>query len=211
MDGYEFICGFGPEDYPNETYRSLLERHSTRKFEGRPLERGDLAAIVEAGLRAPSAGGAQACTLLVSNDAALNLRLGRVSRSLYDEGPYRVSDVQPSIADDPAMPDAFYGAPTVVTVFTPKGWSYAELDAATCATYLMVAAESLGVGSCFVSRARRTFETPEGLAQKAAAGVPEDYEATCHVVLGYPASAAHNSKPLYPGRLFFVEQEAPWE
>lgn len=131
----------------------------------------------------------------------MDLRLGHLSRQLYDEGPYPVSADQPSIADDPTLPDGFYGAPVVVHGFTPRGYSYAPFDAAIAATYLMLAAWSLGVGSCFISRAQRLFEVDWARSFAHEHGIPSDYEGSFHLALGYTAGTAHAPKPLYPDRL----------
>lgn len=189
------------EGYPNETLRTLFEKHAIRRYTDEPVSDDDLRWIVDAGLHAPSALGAQGPRFLVSTDAEINRRLGAVSRSLAREGRHFVSDSQPSTADDPSLTDAFYGAPVVVTVFTPEGSPYGTADATMAAANMMTAAWSLGLGSCFVSRARETFATAEGRTVLREAQFPEGYEAQMHVVLGHPATGAHDPKPLKPGRI----------
>ena len=157
--------------------------------------------MVDAGLRAANAGGCQAPIMLVSQDTETNLRLGRISNDLYDEGYYPVSKAQPSTACEVGITNGFYDAPVVITVFTPKDWSYAPFDATMCAANMMTAAWSLGLGSCFVSRAARTFATEYGREVMRCAGIPDDYEAQLHLVLGHPASTASDNKPLYPNRV----------
>lgn len=189
------------ESYANETLRTLFEKHTIRRFRSKPVDPNLLDVVVDAGLRAPNAGGCQAPVLLVCQDAEVNLRLGRISNALYDEGYYPVSKAQPSTACEVGITNAFYDAPVVITVFTPRGWSYAPFDATMSAANMITAAWSVGLGSCFVSRAARTFATPEGREVAKGAGIPDDYEAQLHVVLGYPESTAHDAKPLYPNRV----------
>ena len=190
--------------YANETIETLFERRTIRRFTSEPVDPHLLDLIVDAGLRAANAGGCQAPIFLVSQDAEINLMLGRLSHALYDEGYYHVSDAQPSIAGDARISNAFYDAPVVITVFTPKGWNYAMADAAMAASSMMNAAWSLGLGSCYVSRAERTFATPEGKHVMAESGIPDNYEAQLHVVLGHPASTARDAKPLYPNRVAWI-------
>lgn len=187
--------------YPNEVIRALFERHTIRKYFDKPIDANVLKTIVEAGLRAPSAGGAQSPTLLVCQDKQANERLGRISHDLYDEGYYPVSTAQPSTADDPANTDGFYGAPCIIHCFTPKGYDYADYDAAMSACYMMLAAWSLGIGSCFVSRAKRLFATEEGRAFARKHGIPNDYEGAFHLCLGHPSDTSWSSKPQYPDRV----------
>lgn len=192
------------KDAPNETLRTLLGRHTIRRYTDELVDPRELDVIVDAGLRAANAGGCQAPIMLVSQDAEVNQVLGRISNDLYDEGYYPVSKAQPSTACEAGITNAFYDAPVVVTVFTPKDWSYAPYDASMCAANVMLAAQSFGLGSCIVSRAMRIMATPYGQEICARAGIPDDYEAQIHVVLGHPASTTHDSKPLYPNRVAWV-------
>lgn len=189
------------EEYANDTLRTLFERRTIRRYTDESVDPHDLDVIVDAGLRAANAGGCQAPIMLVSQDREVNQRLGRISNDLYDEGYYPVSVAQPSTACEVGITNAFYDAPVVITVFTPAGWSYAPLDAAVCAANMMNAAWSLGLGSCFVSRAARTFATPYGKEVRERAAIPDDYEPQLHVVLGHPESTESDGKPLYPNRV----------
>lgn len=208
LDGTFPIRGLGnppyTTEYPNDTLRTLFEKHTIRRYLDKPVEPEKLDIIVDAGLRSPNAGGCQAPIFLVSQDKDVNLMLGRISNGLYDEGYYPVSEAQPSTACEVGITNAFYDAPVVITVFTPKDWSYAPYDASMAAANMITAAASLGLGSCFVSRAKRTFSTSQGLQVKSDAGIPDDYEAQLHVVMGYPESTAHDSKPLYPNRVAWI-------
>jgi nitroreductase len=190
-----------PKEYANPTLKTLFEQHTIRKFLDSPVDRKVLETIVDAGLHAPSSGGTQPTTFLVSQDKKMNMALGRLSRDLYDEGTYHVSAAQPSIADDPTMEDGFYGAPVVIHCFTPKGYPYSPYDASMAASNMMIAASSLGVGSCFVSRAQRLFEVGWARDFAHANGIPDEYEGAFHLVLGYASDDSWSRKPLYPGRI----------
>ena len=53
---------------------------------------------------------------------------------------------------------------------------------------LMLAASGIGLGSCWINRAKETFETPEGKALLAKWGLdPEKYIGVGYCILGYPA------------------------
>ncbi len=192
------------EDYANETLRTLFERRTIRRYIDEVVDPHDLDVIVDAGLRAANAGGCQAPILLVSQDAEVNRRLGRISNDLYDEGYYPVSKTQPSTACEVGITNAFYDAPVVITVFTPHDWSYAPFDATASVANMMLAAWSLGLGSCIVSRAVRTFATPYGQKIRVRSDIPDDYEPQLHLVLGHPASTESDGKPLYPNRVAWI-------
>ena len=189
---------------PNETIAVLLDRRTIRRFKDEPVDPQALDAIVDVGLRSANAGGCQAPILLVSQDREANQALGRASNDLYDEGYYPVSDTQPSTACMVGITDAFYGAPVVITVFTPEGWGYGPFDAGVCVANMMNAAWSLGLGSCVVSRAGRTFATEKGRAVARRAGSPADYEAQRHRVVGVPESTQADPHGLYPNRVAWL-------
>lgn len=92
----------------------------------------------------------------------------------------------------------------MIHLLTPRGYAYSPYDAAMSACYIMIAAWSLGIGSCYVSRADRLFEEEAPRAFAAEHGIPDVYEGACHICLGYPESAEHSPKPIYPGRVNFA-------
>ena len=59
----------------------------------------------------------------------------------------------------------------------------------------MLAAESLGVGSCWIHRAREMFDSDEGKAMLKEWGIPETYRGVGHCALGYAAAPAPAYKP----------------
>ena len=69
---------------------------------------------------------------------------------------------------------------------------------------LMLAAHALGLGSCWIHRAREEFDTPEGKAILAELGVEGDYEGIGHCILGYPAETPA-PKPRREGRVFYAK------
>ena len=116
------------------------------------MEEEALQEILTAGLYAPSAGNNQYSRIVVCQDPDVNLKLGKLSRYMQFKGqdPAKtarsISADQPSIQDDFTILDGFYGAPTVLTIFTRPG-QYAHDDAAMIAENIMLAAHFLGVGS----------------------------------------------------------------
>lgn len=187
----------------------LITRHAIRRFQDRQIDDGTLDRILDAGLYAPSAGNNQYSRIVVCQDRALNGRLGRLNRQLMFKGadPARVSHAvsseQPSIQDDHSLLDAFYHAPTVLTIFTRPG-RYAHDDAAMIAQNIMLAAHALGVGSCYVGRTEDVFETDLGREVRRSWGVPDDLVAACNVILGYRDGDAPHAKPRKPGRIVRV-------
>ena len=79
----------------------------------------------------------------------------------------------------------FYGAPTVVIVFGDPSLPFGVSDGNLVIANLLNAAHAVGVDSCYIWRAKESFESEEGKALKAAWGIPENYEGVGNVILGY--------------------------
>ncbi len=69
----------------------------------------------------------------------------------------------------------------------------------------MLAAHALGLGSCWIHRAKEEFETEAWKAFLREHGVEGDYEGVGHCALGYPAGSLPAPPARKPGRVFWVE------
>ena len=174
----------------NETIKTILHRRAIRRFDARQIEEDSLQQILQAGLYAPSAGGRQGVIFAVCQDKEVNERLGKIKRansnpSMATATSY-VSKEQPSIADDPKLINAFYDAPTVITMFAPKNCLFAAEDCAVSAENMMLSADSLGVGSCYIGQGWTAFADTYGQDILRKWGIRTDYYAVMQLLLGYP-------------------------
>ena len=102
----------------------------------------------------------------VCQDKEVNERLGKIKRAnshprMATETSF-VSREQPSIADAPKLTNAFYDAPTVITLFAPKNFLFSVDDCAVAAENMMLAANALGIGSCYIGQGWTAFDDPYG-------------------------------------------------
>ena len=81
--------------------------------------------------------------------------------------------------------DPFYGAPVILIVLAKKEVANRVYDGSLVMGNLMLAAHELGVGSCWIHRAREEFESEEGKALLRSLGVEGEYEGIGHCALGY--------------------------
>lgn len=174
----------------NQVLDTIMHRRSIRRFDTRQVDENALQTILEAGLYAPSAGGRQGVIMVVCQDRIVNERLGKIkranSRPHMATGTSYVSREQPSIADDPAIKNAFYDAPTVVTLFAPKNFLFSPDDCAAAAENMMLAADSLGIGSCYIGQGWPAFNDPYGQDILRTWEVPTTHYAVAQLLLGYP-------------------------
>ena len=67
---------------------------------------------------------------------------------------------------------------------------------------MMLAAQSLGVGSCWIHRAKQVFDSEEGKQILADLGIEGDYEGIGNCIIGYPADEPKPAAPRREGRVF---------
>ena len=193
----------------NEILQMMKTRHAIRRFQDKQLDEATLNAILEAGLYAPSAGNTQYSRIVICQDSEVNEKLGRINRWMMFKGKepasvaHAISADQPSIQDDFTILSGYYGAPTVLTIFT-RGGQYASADGAMIAANIWLAAHALGVGACYIGRTEEVFATEYGMEMRKAWGVPDDMVPVCNVLLGYREGPAPHDKPRKEGRILRV-------
>ena len=174
----------------NETLKILKERRSVRRYEARPVEREKLDAILEAGKYAPSAKGQQSVTMVVLTKREDIAELSALNAAVMGTSS-----------------DPFFGAPCVVVVLAdPEATNAAnaQRDGSLTMGNLMNAAHALGLGSCWIHRAREVFDSPEGQALLHQWGLEGTYAGVGHCILGYPATDLPPAPPRKPGRVVRV-------
>ena len=117
-----------------------------------------------------------------------------------------ISKEQPSIADDPNIKNAFYDAPTVITMFAPKNFLFSQGDCACAAENMMLAADALGIGTCYLGQGWPAFADPYGQEILAQWKIPAGYYAVMQLLLGYPREGdpQPEAKPRKEGRILRV-------
>ena len=167
-------------------YEDLLTRRSVRKYSDRPVEDEKLDKVLTAGLYAPTGMNNQVPVMVAVRDKATRDRLSRMNAAVMG-----------------ASGDPFYGAPCVIVVLSdPERMTWVE-DGSLVLGNLMNAAHSLGLGSCWIHRAKECFDTPEGKALLRAWGVPENYRGVGNCILGYAAEEPE-AKPRKSGRIIKI-------
>lgn len=187
------------ENVQNSVFETILHRRAIRRFDPKQIEEEALRQILEAGLYAPSAGGRQGVIFAVCQDREVNERLGRIKRAnshpKMATSTSFVSREQPSIADDPNLKNAFYDAPTVITMFAPKDFLFSAEDCAAAAENMMLAADSLGIGSCYIGQGWTAFDDPYGQEILKRWNIRTDYYAVMQLLLGYPREGDQHPAP----------------
>ncbi len=172
----------------NEVIEAMRERRSVRAYIEEVPSDELIERVVDAGLWAASGRGRQSPIVLAVTDRALRDRL---------------SAMNARIMGAPEGTDPFYGAPVVLVVLADRSVPTHVYDGSLVMGNLMLVAHELGLGSCWIHRAREEFDTPEGRQILADLGVEGDYEGVGHCVLGYAAEVPE-PKPRREGRLVWA-------
>ena len=163
----------------NEALQNLLTRRACRAYKDEQIKAEELDAILEAGTYAPTGRGTQSPIIVAIQDA---------------EKLAAVEKLNAVVMGDPEM-HPFYGAPTVVVVFGDADIPFGAADATLVAGNILNAANAVGVDSCFIWRAKETFESEEGKALKKEWNIPDNYVGVANVILGYGLAEGRNVAP----------------
>ena len=172
----------------NESIKNLLERRSVRAYKKELVPKETLDTILEAGEYSPSGMGQQSTLMVVTQDPELVARLSKMNAAVMG-----------------STSDPFYGAPTVIIVFSDSKMGTCVENGSLVMGNLMNAAHSLGIGSCWIHRAKEEFESEEGKALLKKWGIEGDYEGIGHCVLGYAAAELPAAKPRKENYVYYVE------
>lgn len=156
----------------------LLERRSIRKYKDIPVEEEKLDKILEAGTFAPTGMNRQTPVMVAVRDKEI--------RDLLEKENAKV------MGDETRKP--FYGAPVVIVVFyNPDIYTSLE-DGCLVMGNLMNAAHAVGLGSCWIHRAKEVFMTETGKELMKKWGIPESYIGVGNCIIGY-ADEKPEAKP----------------
>ena len=174
----------------NPVLEAIKTRRSIRKFKADMVEGDKIDQIVEAGLYAASGMGKQSTKIIVVKNKEFRDKLSAINGKIMGQ---------------PAGADPFYGAPVVLIVLTDKDWFTGIYDGSLVMGNLMLAAHSLGVGSCWIHRAKEEFEMPEYRELLKTLGIEGNWEGIGHCILGYTEGAEPTASPRKENRVYTID------
>jgi nitroreductase len=180
----------------NEVLIAIKNRRSIRAFKPDQIKQEELDWIIEAGIYAPSGANGQPWHFTVIQDRSVINHISDVSKEVSleiikkkEEG-WQVLQAfieRRKTAGSPENFDITYGAPTLIIVSGINDRAVYKHSISACSAAMqnmLIAAESLNVGSVWLESANRCFRR-EGEAEKI--GVPNGYEPLYGIALGYKA------------------------
>ncbi len=175
-----------------DVYDAIVTRRSTRNYKPTPVEPEKLARIIDAGRYAPSGGNSQTNRFFVVQKQEIIADLVKLveeafaKMDVYD-GMYR--SLRNSILRSKEGGYLFcYNAPVLVVVANKKDYGNNMADCAVAIENMMVEANALDLGSCWINQLRWLNEEPTLLEYMRKLGLPEDERVYGASIFGYPAT-----------------------
>ena len=174
-------CGNGGAAAPsgagdgNAVIGAIMARRSIRQYKDTPVEREKLQLIAECGVNAPNGMNAQAWEVCIID-----------SPEWIDGVTAVYKAANPQMADRPGFRNMFVNAPAVIAVAAPDD-TYNGVNAGLLGENIMLAAQSLGLGTCCLGAPTRFLNSsPEAAPYRVELGIRPDYQILYMIAVGYP-------------------------
>ena len=168
---------------------AILTRRSTRKFQQKPVELEKLQKIVEAGRFAPTGGNCQSNHFFAISNPDVLKKLVELVQSAFAAMELRedlYKSLQNSIRLSQKGNYVFdYNAPALVVVACQKDYGNNMADVACALENMMVAANELDLGSCYINQLKWLNEDPSLLAYFKTLGLKDSERIYGSVAIGY--------------------------
>ena len=161
-----------------ETLQDLKTRRSCRGYQAAQIKEEELQAVLEAGMYAPTGRGMQSPIMIVVQDPEMVKKLSKMNAAVMGTDG-----------------DPFYGAPTIIAVLADRSRNTYLEDGSLVLGNLMNAAHAVGLGSCWIHRAKEVFASDEGQVLLKEWGIEGDYVGIGHCALGYIEKEAPEVAP----------------
>ena len=165
----------------------MIERRSCKSYKSDMLSKETIDKIIEAGLWAANGRGLQTPVIVAVTDKETRDRLSKLNAAVMG-----------------ANNDPFYNAPVVLIVLAPAEHPNRVYDGSLVMGNLMLAAHSMGIGSCWIHRAKEVMETEEGKAILASCGLEGEWEGIGNCVLGLPDGPLKEAQPRKDNRVYYL-------
>ena len=160
----------------NPVLSTIMARRSIRKYLDKPVEHEKLEVIVKCGINAPSGMNRQPWIVRVVEDQKLIADVTEV---------YKQENVE-QVKRDKDFKNMFRNAPSLICVCTPANGG-GELDAGLLGENIMLAAQSMGLGTCCLGGPVRFLLSNEKCRFFLdRLDIPADYKLNYIIAIGYP-------------------------
>ncbi len=171
-----------------EALEALYTRRSIKGFSDEMPSQTDIDKITKAGTAAPTGMGAQSPLIVVVKNKAVRDELSKMNAEVMG-----------------THADPFYHAPVIIVVLADKTRGTYMYDGSLVMGNMLNAAHAIGLGACWIHRAKEVFSSERGKALLKEWGISGDYEGIGHIALGYAAMEPKPAKPRKEGYVRVIE------
>ena len=169
---------------------AIKTRRSTRKFKARPVEMEKLQQIVEAGRFGPTGGNAQSNHFFVISKIETLMVLKELVQNAFAKMELR-DDLYKSLKNSITLSrkghySFSYNAPVLIVVANKKDYGNNMADVACAVENMMLAANELDLGSCYINQLKWLNEEPSIRGYLGTLGLKDDERVYASVAIGYP-------------------------
>ena len=174
----------------NAVLEAIHARRSIRKFENHPLVGEQLAVLLDAATWAPSGSNNQSWLFTAIHNKDTLTRLNNLVREGF----------QRWIPDDDYLPkhsikarsqsknyNFYYNAPALIITSNRKNYENAMADCSLALENILIAAQSLGLGSCYVNQLHWLREDLPLREYLFTLGIPKEHTICSSAAIGYAA------------------------
>ena len=171
-----------------EALETLYTRRSIKGFTDQMPSQTDIDKITKAGTTAPTGMGMQSPLIIVVKNKALRDELSKMNAEILG-----------------TTADPFYNAPVIIVVLADKSRGTYLNDGSLVMGNMLNAAHAVGLGACWIHRAKQVFESLRGKELLKEWGIEGDYEGIGHIAPGYAAVEPKPAKPRKPDYVRVIE------
>ena len=166
----------------------IMSRRSVKKYLPDMPKKEDIDKIIDAGLAAASGRNMQASIIIAVTNKEIRDKLSKANADIMG-----------------ASGDPFYGAPCVLVVLGEKIAHTYVYDGSLTLGNMMLSCHELGLGSCWIHRAKEVMALPEWQEWIKSLGLKGEYEGIGNLVIGYPDGDFPAYKERKEGRVIYVD------
>ena len=193
----------------NEVLLNILNRRSMRNFSPEQIPDDSLNAIIQAAIHAPSGGNSQSWRFTVLQNAAkleiLNLAVREAFNDMHVDDKTYISKVNLKKAALNPDYNFYYQAPTLIVISNVRDYGNAMADCSAALENILLAAHSLGLGSCWINQLTWFGDNARVRSQLDNLGIPADHIVCGAAAIGYSSGPVPAVAPRKDGTVCIVK------
>lgn len=169
----------------NNVIENIITRRSIREYTDRKVSDEDIKVIIDAGVHAPSGFDSQPWFFVVVKNRGMMKRMSdhckpRLLAQLAEATNEAAIEFKKELAQEDF--NIFYDAPVLIIILGSNAAFTTDYDCSLCAENMMLAAHSMGIGSCWIGTGCFIQDNPELLEEL---GITPDFRVIAPIVFGY--------------------------